>query len=236
MFSPVNSNSGNDQHSLSQDEYNHWWQRIAKTPKELKIAPLYLVDYNMCLMAVRKYGYAIDFVPKNILDVRLIVYALKRDGMALDLIPLYLRTKEICMVACETDSRALRFVPSQFLDDVALPILKKDGHALKAIKKDATEEMFRVAVENEPLALQHVPRVMQTYDLVLSAVSRNGEALQFADHELLTDEIIQLALDNDRFGWVGQCLPKIWYMKYRDQIKKLDMGVDDFLLPTINTK
>lgn len=235
MFSDVPSSSNRDQKAPN-EQYNHWWQRIAKTPKELKIAPSHLIDYNMCLMAVRKYGFAIEFVPKEILDVRLIVYALKRDGVVLDLVPMYLRTKQICIVACETDSRALRSVPPQVLDDVALMILKKDGHALKYIKKFATEEMIRIAVENEPLALQHVPKPFQNYELAKSAVSRNGDALQFVNHDLFTDELIELALDNDRFGWVGQCLPKTWYMKYRERIKLLDMGVDEFLLPTVNNK
>lgn len=236
MSSQVNGNAVNARFPAAQGKYNHWWQKVNANPKELKIAPPNLIDYNMCLAAVRKHGYAIEYVPKHILDVRLIVYALKRDGLALDCVPIYLRTEEICRIACETDSRALRLVPIEHLEAIAPAVLQKDGQALKGIKKDATDEMIRIAVESEPLALQHVPKQRQNYTLVLNAVSKNGDALQFVDHNLFTDELIETALQHDRYGWVGQCLPKDWYMKYREKIKRFDVGVDEQILPIINSK
>lgn len=205
-------------------EYLQWREVVANRPAELKKVPPHIIDYNLCLLAVRRSGFAIAHVPPTLLDDRLMVIAVKRDGMALDFIPHKHRTERLCFYACETDGRALKFIPREFLPAIAPDVLRRSGQFLRAIKKDATKEMIDIALEEDPLALQHVNLANQTSEMVFNAVRRNGEALQFVNHELFTDELIELALVNDRFGWVGHCLPKIWFDKYHSKIKKLDLS------------
>lgn len=235
MTSQVQFSSNTNQYSSQKsEEYNFWWNRISEKPKEIINAPKYLIDYNMCLLAVRKYGFAIKHIPEHLLDVRLVVYALKRDGLALDLVPVYLRSHPICTVACESDSRALRFVPHHLVEDIAPKILRRDGQALKFIKKIASDNLVAIAIESDPLALQHVAPYKQNYALALKAVKANGEALQFVNYGLFDDNLIQTALKNDRFGWVGQCIPKEWYAKYKQEIKSLEMDIPKSILRTFH--
>lgn len=219
--------------SQQTEEYNFWLKTVSHKPTELKRVPKHVINYNLCLRAVRLSGFAIAQVPSDILDGRLIVIAMKRDGIALQFVPNHLRSKVICTYACECDGRALRFVPTPLLDEIAPFVLERNGQSLKEIKNCANEELVKIAVKSDPLALQYADRFFQTYDLVLDAVRRNGDALQYVDHALFTDELVETALANDRFGWVGQCLPKPWFNKYRDKIKMLDIDIPDAILNTV---
>lgn len=227
------TDQANTPDSTNSPEYNKWWRAVSEKPAELKRVPKHLITYNLCLQAVRKSGFAIEHVPSHIIDGRLITIAMKRDGMALEYLPMYLRSKVVCTYACEADGRALKYVPAQLLDELAPQFLEKNGQLLKSIKNAASPELVAIAVEADPLALQYVNRDMQNYELVLSAVSKNGEALQYVNHALFSDELVETALAHDRFGWVGQCLPKVWYNKYRDQIKMFDIDIPEFILNTI---
>jgi hypothetical protein len=215
-----------DQYAESdQGKYDSWVQVVNKRPSDLKKVPLDIIDYQLCLNAVRRSGFAISYTPIHLIDTKLIVIAIKRDPLALEHIPLRFRTFQICTFACELDGRALQFIPIEYMDAFAKKYLAINGQNLRSMRKYATLEHIEIALENQPLALQYVYPELQTYEMVLKVVKRNGEALQFVSKQLLTDELIEAALNNDRFGWVGQCLYGSWYEKYKDRIKPLDVGL-----------
>ena len=56
-----------------------------------------------------------------------------------------------------------------------------------------THELWLVAVKQNGLVIQFVPKEHRTLDLCLAAVLRDGKALQFVPLELITPEMIEIA-------------------------------------------
>jgi hypothetical protein len=61
-----------------------------------------LRDKEICLEAVKSYGYALMFVPKELRDKEICLEAVKSFGQALMFVPKELRDKEICLEAIKT--------------------------------------------------------------------------------------------------------------------------------------
>jgi hypothetical protein len=86
--------------TVTQDGYE-----IAYVPKELR-------DYNMCITAVKQYGYILgDYVPEELRDYNMCITAVKQDGYALEFVPPELRDYKMCIIAVKQYSSTLKYVP-----------------------------------------------------------------------------------------------------------------------------
>ena len=64
-------------------------------------------------------------------------------------------------------------------------------------KKYMTDEIIKLAVQNNGEALRYVPEKYMTYEIIELAVQNNGEALKHVPEKYMTDEIIKLAVQNN---------------------------------------
>ena len=113
---------------------------------------------EICLIAVKKYGLALQFV--NVKTKEICLIAVQQNGLALQFVNV--KTKEICLAAVQQNGLALRLVPNKF----------------------KTKEIYLAAVRRYGLALQFVPNELKTKEICLAAVQQYGLALQFVPNEL----------------------------------------------------
>jgi hypothetical protein len=81
-------------------------------------------------------------------------------------------TKEMCIMSIKQRGRNLLYIKVKYKDeDICMMAVKKDGRSLEFV-------------------------INQTYDICLEAVKNNGDAIEFVNDEYLTDELIDIAIEN----------------------------------------
>lgn len=74
--------------------------------------------------------------------------------------------------------------------------LKKDGRLLKDLSKnDQTEELCKIAIEQNPMSLRYVAKRFKSVDLCRRAIEKNGDAIKYAPPEALTPQICKAAIE-----------------------------------------
>jgi hypothetical protein len=107
---------------------------VKKYGYALKYVPENLKDYDICLKAVKEDGLALKYVPKNIINKEICLAAVKNNGLALDYVPKNIINKEICLEAVKKNGEALKYVPENIIDkDICLEAVKEFGEALKYV-------------------------------------------------------------------------------------------------------
>ncbi|MGX9757730.1 DUF4116 domain-containing protein [Clostridioides difficile] len=153
--------------------------------------------YEMCMVAVVKWGLAIQFVAWDNLNLskeklnKLCLKAVKKDGYALE----YLNWDElnnklskkqiekICIEAVRQNPLALRYVKFEDLSKeqakgICLIAVKKNGGSLKYVNGQ-TEEICLEAVKQAGYALKYVNN--QTDEICREALKQDGFAIKFID-------------------------------------------------------
>jgi hypothetical protein len=81
----------------------------------LQSVPERFRDYNMCITAVKQYGYALKYVPTELPEYKdICMAAVKQDGTALVFVlPEELRDYNMCITAVKQNSNAFDSVPPE---------------------------------------------------------------------------------------------------------------------------
>ena len=74
-------------------------------------------DRDLCLMAVKKSGYALEYVPDEIKDEELCYIAVGKDNLALKFVPESLKTKKVCLKALSKHSNTFELIPEELRRD-----------------------------------------------------------------------------------------------------------------------
>ena len=74
--------------------------------------------------------------------------------------------------------------------------LKKDGMLLKKIpKKEQTVDICKIAIRQNPLALQFVSRKCLDSKMCLAAVKKDGQAFRYVPSQFVTRRMCELAVE-----------------------------------------
>lgn len=151
----------------------------------LEDVPVSLRSADMCLLAVGKNGYNLQYVPDD------------------------MKTIEICLAAVKSSGDNLQYVPKNIMtDDMCLTAVKKSGHNLEYVPNDMkTPEMCITAVRNS-YDLEHVPNDMKTTEMCVMAVNRYGFNLQFVPPNIITEEMCLTAIEqySCNLQYVPRCM------------------------------
>lgn len=72
-----------------------------------------LIDYDMCVDAVKLNGLELKFVPEGLLSDELVSMAVDQNTSALEFVPAKMQTKELCWNALKRNVNALKFIKKQ---------------------------------------------------------------------------------------------------------------------------
>lgn len=104
--------------------------------------------YNsLCMIAVRNDGKALEFIDCEHHDDEMCLIALRSYPKAIESIadP----TEEMCMIAVQADPNTIKYIYDPPMEAVKYALARKP-HLLSRVKRELTEEMFQVIVDNHP--------------------------------------------------------------------------------------
>lgn len=216
-----NTYSGNGKYVPPCHTQEDWFQWIKQNPRDLRKLPENLHNEDFFLLIASQNGFAIGNIPYRYLSPKILITAIKRDPLALNNIPDELKSPLLCDIAVQNDIRAIRCIPESMLLDFASKILAVDGLQCRFIVDKLPQDLLELAVNTTPSAIQFIPIDYLTEKMILGALKKDGEVLQYIPERLVTDEFISIALESDRFGWVFECIPankKNKYIKFKRKI------------------
>lgn len=180
-----------------------------------KLIPVVILMYcilcgNVYINSIRNNGLALKYVPHKYRKEKLCIIAVQNNGLALQYVPDEFKTPVLCNYALINNSLAIQFmsktIPRKLLHKTLLEIngltlqylVSKSGNLLiNDIKQNNTvEELCKIAVQNNGLALQFVPKMYLCAELCNIAVKKNELAIQFVPYEYLSIDLCKYALQN----------------------------------------
>jgi Domain of unknown function (DUF4116) len=147
---------------------------------------------ELCRIAVEQDVEALYYVPDDCITDELCRIAIEQDGMALAHIPEECRTPELCRLALKQNGRVLCYVPHDLTSPISLEVMISD--------------LYQIAVEQNGLALEHVPKKYRTPELCRIAVEQNGDALEYVPEDYKTPNLYQIAVEQN--GLALTCVPE----------------------------
>jgi hypothetical protein len=191
---------------------------VKKDGSAIKYVPYNLLNYELCLEAVKGFAYELKFILKcksenkiNLTDEQindLYIAALNKNGTSLEYIanPTY----ELCLFAVKSNGQALKYVPNNVFTmeqtmNLCSEAVNQNGYALKYVKNNANKlwikELCITSIKNKPESIEYVYNFTLTEDdfheLSLLAVSLKGYVLKNVIN--MTPEICLTAVKN--YGW-----------------------------------
>ena len=103
---------------------------VKQAPGSLGQVPRALRTTQVCELAVRGDGAALEHVPKALRTAALCDAAVAKKGAALEFVPAALKTADMCRKAVLPEApNALKFVPTKFLDEALLKVALDNTHS-----------------------------------------------------------------------------------------------------------
>lgn len=162
----------------------------------LEFVPEDKKTHELCLSAVNGFiGYALKYVPESMKTENICRIAVENVGDALEYVPEDKKTYELCLTAVRGNGPALQYVPeSMKTEEIRRIAVENFGGALQYISEDQrTPEICNMAVANHGMALAYVPNDLKTPEICLAAIRQNANALPFIPQDMRTDEIFKIA-------------------------------------------
>ena len=149
----------------------------------LEFVPEGLVNKEMCITAVKNNGIAIQFVDDQFMDQEICDIAIKESMDAFPFIPPRFMNKALCTDAFNYNTDYLQYIPKKYhTASMIATALEKNGSLLKDVDDELkTPELCEIAVGNDIMAVQYVPKSMFSIDLASKAlegaISKSNELL-----------------------------------------------------------
>jgi hypothetical protein len=135
----------------------------------LKYTAERLKTAELCGLAVRRGGGALEYIPEALKTAENCFAAVEQSGFALKHVPEKLKTAKnaegisLCRIAVEKTGCAIIYVPEDLLtEELCLIAVQKDGMAIRSIPgKLKTAEVCLAAVKQAPCTIDYVPEALK---------------------------------------------------------------------------
>ena len=166
---------------------------------DLRFIPEHLRTEEICKLAVKQNGRALDYVPYELRTKELYELAVQENGLNLFYVPENYKTKELCEIAVKNNGEALRYIPKQLrMKELCEIAVKRNGWSLQYIPLELrTKELYELAIQQKGEALYYVPEELRTKELCELAVKQNSLALRYISEHLRTEELCKLAVQQN---------------------------------------
>jgi hypothetical protein len=172
-------------------------------------------DYEeLCMIAIDNQPLALKFIEEQTYEI--CMKAVKKNGNAI----LYAKYQyeDLCYEAINSNANAFQYIINKNYD-ISMKSVEKCGSNIKYIDDEIiTTDMCMMAIKNEYKCLRCIKEEYQTYDICLEAVKQHGgmlkyvknktynicleavknygNAYEYVNDEYLTDELIDIAINN----------------------------------------
>ena len=137
-------------------------------PSHLKKFKTENITKEMCLVAIKMNGRALEFVPDEYLTEELCIQAVSLNGLALEFVPDSYMSKEICKNAVQNTPEAIKFVPLHLITtQLCLKLFEK--HGLESVSflpnELRTKEFYQKLVKSCSSVFRYIPKKYRDADL-----------------------------------------------------------------------
>ena len=181
----------------------------------LKGVPKVKQTYEMVTYVCKNEGTALRHVSKKLIDCNLCEVAVKQNGCALEYVPKryfdgeyedWLET--LCTIAVSNNGLALRYVPERFMTqslvETAVTIgvgIHEDYMGIYPIslvpKALLTKDLIKKSIVSTPCSIKDIPKNRITKELFEVAVSAVGSNLQYVPNRLVDIQMVLTAIASD---------------------------------------
>lgn len=153
-----------------------WYKKNKGIPhkKCREYSPQHLLRWrDVAEIAVQKNSQMLKDVKKSLVDYDLCMLAVKADGRAYYYVPDAIKTKELSEIAINSAPWVPKEVPEDFItEDMCLKAVRYSGYEIEAIpQKLLTREMVLIALQDKGQELEHIPAEMLDEELCLTALN-----------------------------------------------------------------
>lgn len=227
----------------------------------------------LCVEIIKRYGdapYLLKYMSYDVIDKELCMLAIKRDGYALKYVPEHIKDKEICLMAIkhantywncggyllspiiERIKNVFSLIPDSIKDrEIYIETVKMCGYMLKDVPKSMIDdEMCLIAVKHDGMLLEHIlslfnysdrfdieetdiPDIIRNSDICLEAVKQNGLALYHVPYILRDRKICEAAVRQNGLAYqyvpikqTNMRLCMIAINQNKDAIKYMSVDLD----------
>ncbi len=166
----------------------------------------FAVSYNeeisrkMIIDAINFDDKSFAYIPKNLLTNEIILSAININPSSIEDIPRELWNDEIILFAVKKCGNILRFLQNYLLEtkktnDIILAALNNNGIALQHVPNEMISKQHIItALKNQGLALQFVPNKFINKIIIHAAIKENPYALQYVPVDKMSEKIILYAV------------------------------------------
>ncbi|MBO6114511.1 MAG: DUF4116 domain-containing protein [Lachnospiraceae bacterium] len=164
---------------------------------QLKYASKKLISFELCEVAVKQNGRALEFVPEKIIQekgeewfTQLCKDAVLSNGMAIEYVPFMIKDEEMVKISVLEHNGC---VEDREYDYYEYPI----KYALKSVM---TEDFLIQMLYTSPFALKNIPRYKITENIVRTAISQNGNTIRYVPDKMINEELVSLAISSNEMS------------------------------------
>lgn len=162
----------------------------------LKYASKKLITSELCEIAVKQNGSALNYVPTSLIEMNRELYSDDR------------WIKNLYEVAVETYGRSLRIIPKEYVNkDMVIKAILSEKNTERELYtypidyipgKFKTHEIYVISVSHTPYSIKCINEKRKDYaELAKLAVEHNGKAIRCINEEYLTKELYYASIKND---------------------------------------
>ena len=187
-------------------------ERFEENPCEYTLRDIPKRDQTpeLIMAAVEADGTAIKSVSKKLLTYELCKAAVTQNGMAIKYVPEKMLTDELVQLAVENNGLVLYHIDGRITKQLAVIAV---CHPMKLRKNDyweypiayvpeelIDENLVSDSIAFSPCSLKNIPTKYKTKELVLQAVTKDGEALEYVPTNKINKQLIELAVNSNPFN------------------------------------
>lgn len=184
-------------------------ERFEENPCEYTLRDIPKCDQTpeLVIAAVEADGTAIKSVSKKLLTYELCKAAVTQNGMAIKYVPEKMLTDELVQLAVENNGLVLYHIEGRITKQLAVIAVR---HPIKLRRNDyweypiayvpeelIDENLVSDSIAFSPCSLKNIPTKYKTKELVLQAVTKDGEALEYVPTNKINKQLIELAVNSN---------------------------------------
>lgn len=168
------------------------------TQSGLALAYVINKSYQLCMSAIKNDGMCLPYINKDFISEELLLETIKSShGRTLSIIDDDMKTYNLCKQSIILSGINLQYVPKRFnLNDLLIEAVKINPYCfIFTDPKYHTLTLYEEIVKISPLLLSFI--TVQTQQICMLAVERDGMALEFVDKKYKSYDILKTAFSQN---------------------------------------
>lgn len=186
--------------------------------------------YNICMYASEcKDPYILKYIPENILDYDMCVNAIKNNGFSISCVPQKFKTFELIEIAITENPYVIKELSeAEQLPHMIKNVVENKGDCLQYVI-NKTENICMSAIINDGFAIRYIPHEILTLEMCMIAIKTNTELYDFyvknKKNKACINNLCQKGLSMRCIQGQAEKICHIAYDKFNDQSLHI-MGIN----------